>query len=245
MEFQPGDIVNPGFGIANDIVTVAVEEGFVHELTLTVEQGLFGGAPAKGEDAGAGRNYAAMIDQPYQFDFYDGGGLDIAFLSFAQVDSDGNVNVSRFGDAIGGPGGFINIRQGTCRVVFLGTLTANGFTAELDGNGGIRIEREGRVRKWVPRVEQITFNGSYALQQGRQISFITDRAVFELTQRGLVCTELARGMDFQRDLQSQIEFEVIEAKEIREIEPRIYRNGPMNILATFNARGPRSRRRGK
>ena len=242
MELYPGDIVNLGFGVANDIATVAVEEGFLGDLTLTVEQGLFGGAPAGGKDAGAGRNYAAMVDQPYQFDFYDGGGLDIAFLSFAQVDAEGNVNVSRFGNSIGGPGGFINISQGTRRVVFLGTLTAKSARVHPDGTGGLRIEAEGQVRKWLPAVDQITFNGRYALEQGQQISFITDRAVFDLTSSGLVCTEIARGIDFERDIQAQIGFPVQKADSLREIDPRVYRDEPMKLLTDFHARGTRRAR---
>lgn len=242
MELHPGDVVNLGFGVANDIAKIAVEEGFVDDLTLTVEQGLFGGAPAGGKDAGAGVNYEAMIDQPYQFDFYDGGGLDIAFLSFAEVDAEGNVNVSRFGGSIGGPGGFINISQGTNRVVFLGFLTAKGLEIEPDGTGGVRIVQEGAVRKWVPRVEQITFSGKRAIAEGQQVTFMTDRAVFNLTDRGIVCTEIARGIDFERDVRAQITFPIERAEPLREIDYRVFINQPMRLLAEFGARGPRQRR---
>ena len=234
--------MNLGFGVANAIATVAIEEGIVNDLVLTVEQGLIGGAPATGKDAGASVNFDAMVDQPYQFDFYDGGGLDIAFLSFAQVDSAGNVNVSRFGGSIAGPGGFINIAQGTPRVVFLGTLTAKGLQVLSDGLGGVRIEREGEIKKWLSKVEQITFSGNHALAQRQHISFITDRAVFELTTDGLVCTELARGVEFERDVQSQIDFPLLIADDLKEIDPRVFREEAMELAERFRTGGIRKRR---
>ncbi len=145
LELFPGAIVNLGFGVSNGIAPVAAEEGIHRDVTLTVEQGIVGGVPAGGNDAGAGHNYDAMVDQPYQFDFYDGGGLDVAFLSFAEVDAEGNVNVSRFGRVVNGPGGFVNISQGARKVVFSGTLTADGLEIVPDGAGGVRLVREGRT----------------------------------------------------------------------------------------------------
>ena len=151
LELFPGAICNLGSGISTGIANVAAEEGVLDAVCLTNEQGLIGGAPASGGEAGASRNYAAMIDQPYQFDFYDGGGLDLAFLSFAEVDREGNVNVSRFGGRIIGPGGFINISQNAKTVVFSGTFAAG---------------RDGDRPKLVEAVEQITFSGPFARDRG-------------------------------------------------------------------------------
>ncbi len=243
LELSPGAVVNLGFGVSNGIAAVAAEEGIYRELTLTVEQGIVGGVPAGGPDAGAGVNYDAMVDQPYQFDFYDGGGLDAAFLSFAEVDADGNVNVSRFADVINGPGGFINISQGARRVVFSGTLTAGGLEIQPDGAGGVRLLREGRTRKWVRHVQQITFSGRYAVERGQAVTYVTDRAVFRLTAEGIELVELAEGVDVERDVLGQVEFPVRVSPALRPMDPRLFRAEPMNLAPEFRARGPARPRR--
>ena len=243
MELVPGAIVNLGFGVSNGVSAVAAEEGFYKELTLTVEQGIFGGVPAGGNDAGAGVNYEAMVDQPYQFDFYDGGGLDLAFLSFAQVDAEGNVNVSRYDRTINGPGGFINISQGARRVVFSGTLTTGGLDIAPDGRGGLVLRREGRTRKWVPRVEQLTFNGRYARQRGQDVMYITERAVFALAASGLELIEVAPGIDVQRDVLEQIEFPIRVAAHARLMDKRLFEDEPMRLAPEFRARTAPPRRR--
>jgi propionate CoA-transferase len=243
LELFPGAIVNLGFGVSNGIAAVAVEEGIHRHVTLTVEQGIVGGVPAGGPDAGAGYNYEAMIDQPYQFDFYDGGGLDLAFLSFAEVDAEGNVNVSRFGAVVNGPGGFVNISQGARRVVFSGSLTADGLEVEPDGVGGVRLRREGRVRKWVPRVEQVTFSGPYARARGQDVRYVTDRAVFRLAPEGLEVTEVAAGVDLDRDVLAQIGFPVRVPPAVRRMDPRLFRPSAMGFAAEFHERArPRPRR---
>ena len=236
MELFPGALVNLGFGVSNGIAAIAAEEGFYDQLTLTVEQGIIGGVPAGGKDAGAGVNFDMMVDQPYQFDFYDGGGLDIAFLSFAQVDAEGNVNVSRYGRAINGPGGFINISQGTGKVVFSGTLTTGGLRVAPDGDGRLMLEHEGRVQKWLPRVEQITFSGRHALERGQQVMYITDRAVFQLTAKGIEVVEIAPGIDLERDLRDRIGFPIRVSNALTPMDPRLFRDRPMNLLPEFRTR---------
>jgi propionate CoA-transferase len=235
-ELFPGAIVNLGFGVSNGIAAVAAEEGIYRDVTLTVEQGIVGGVPAAGPDAGAGYNFDAMIDQPYQFDFYDGGGLDIAFLSFAEVDARGNVNVSRFGTTVNGPGGFVNISQGARKVVFSGTLTAGGLEVAPDGVSGVRLGREGRTRKWMPTVEQVTFSGPYALACGRDVMYVTDRAVFRLTPAGIELCEVADGVDLERDVRARIGFPVRVAPDARPMDPRLFRREAMGFAAEFHAR---------
>jgi propionate CoA-transferase len=241
MELTPGAVVNLGFGVSNGIANVAAEEGFYRELTLTVEQGIIGGVPAGGMDAGAGVNYDMMADQPYQFDFYDGGGLDIAFLSFAEVDREGNVNVSRYGKSINGPGGFINISQGARKVVFSGTLTTGGLEIAPDGQGGLALRQEGRTSKWVEAVQLMTFIGRYARERGQEVMYVTERAVFRLGGHGILLIEVAPGIDPRRDVLERIGFPVEVADPLAPMDARLFRDEPMNLSAEFRARTPAAR----
>lgn len=241
MELFPSAVVNLGFGISNGISSVAAEEGLHRDLTLTVEQGIIGGVPAGGKDAGAGVNFDMMAAQPDQFDFYDGGGLDIAFLSFAEVDQDGNVNVSRYGKSINGPGGFINISQGARKVVFSGTLTTGGLSIRPDGIGGLIMERDGAVAKWIPRVQQLTFNGKFACQSGQEVLFITDRAVFSLTGEGIMLIEIAPGISLDSDVLKRIRFPVLVSPQLKQMDVRLFRDEPMGLLAEFRTHGSHHR----
>ena len=233
MELFPGAVVNLGFGISNGISVVAAEEGLSREVVLTVEQGIIGGVPAVGKDAGAGVNFDMLASQPEQFDFYDGGGLDIAFLSFAEVDESGNVNVSRYGDSVNGPGGFINISQGARKVVFSGTLTTGGAKVRPDGSGNLEIESEGTITKFVSSVGQVTFSGKFARERGQQVMYITDRAVFELSPEGLVLTEFAPGISVRDDILAQIGFPVHVASDARPMDSRLFRVEPMSLKDSF------------
>ncbi len=239
LEFRPGAICNLGFGISQLIGRVAWEEGITDQLVLTVEQGIFGGVPVAGNEGGAGFNYQAMIDQPDMFGFYDGGGLDVASLSFAEVDAAGNVNVHAFEGRVRGPGGFPNISARTPKINFVGTLTAQGLELEIDG--GVRIAREGSLRKFVPRVREISFSAASARERGQEVRYITDRAVFGLADDGLELLELAPGVDLERDVLGQMGFRPRVADDLRQMDPRLYGSGPMGLAAEFAAAEPAHR----
>ena len=227
MELRPNAVVNLGIGIPEGIASVAAEEHILSYIILTAEPGVIGGMPTGGLDFGSAINGEAVLEQPAQFDFYDGGGLDAAFLGMAQADAHGNVNVSRFGPKLAGSGGFINISQNAKKVVFLGTFLAPCRTEVVDGH--IAVDDAVAAPKFLDCVEQRTFSGSYAAGAGQPVLYVTERCVFRLTQAGLQLIEIAPGIDLERDVLAHVGFTPIIDGEPKLMDTRIFRDEPMGL----------------
>jgi len=227
-ELKANSVVNLGIGMPEGIAGVANEERIIDLITLTAEPGVIGGIPASGIDFGAAINTQAVIDQPYQFDFYDGGGLDAAFLGLAEVDRAGNLNVSKFGPKLAGAGGFINISQNAKRVIFVGTFGA-GRQRIAVSDGKLAILEEAKARKFVEAVEHVTFSGAYAAKRGQSVLYVTERCVFALTPDGLELTEVAPGIDIERDILKLMHFKPIMPRNPLTMDQRIFRDGVMDL----------------
>ena len=205
LELTPGAVVNLGVGMAAGVGNIANEEKISDRIMLTVDPGIFGGVPLSGYGFGASLNYVASIDHATQFDFIDGGGLDIACLGFAECDGDGNVNASRFSGRVAGCGGFINISQNSKKVVFLGTFTSGGLKTNIS-NGELHILEEGKYPKFVESVGQVTFSGERAGREGRNVTYVTERCVLVLRENGLELTEVAPGVDIDKEILDLLPF---------------------------------------
>lgn len=226
-ELPVNGVVNLGIGMPEGVAAVAAEEGLLDHVTLTAEPGVMGGQPASGLDFGAATNTDAIIPQHQQFDFYDGGGLDLAVLGMAEADKTGNVNVSRFGPRLAGAGGFINISQNARHVVFTGTFTAGGMSLKLE-DGKVKIAQEGRSKKLMRSVQQVTFSGARAVAEQTPVLFVTERCVFELTGEGLRLSEVAPGIDIEADILDHMDFHpIIDTPDL--MDARIFSEDPMGL----------------
>lgn len=220
-EVKLDSVVNLGFGMPAGVASVINEAGLIDRIKLSVEQGLTGGVPSGGSNFGLVYNPDVILDTTHQFDWYDGGGLDLAVLSFAEFDRHGNVNVSRFGERVNGVGGFINISQSARKVIFVGTMTAGKLSCVCKDHS-LFIEREGQIKKAVADVAQISFSGLYARKRKQEVLFVTERAVFRLTDEGVLLTEVAPGVRLKEDILDQMEFEPLVSKQLRPMDGRLF-----------------------
>ncbi len=227
-ELPPNGVINLGVGAPDGVAAVANEEKVTPYITMTTEAGAVGGVLASGSSFGSAANAHSVIDQNQMFDFYDGGGLDMTCLGMAECDQHGNVNTSRFGGRLNGCGGFINISQNARAVVFAGTFMAGGLEIKIE-DGKLKIVKEGRSRKFVSAVEQITFSGAFAQSRTQPVIYVTERCVFELTPVGLELIEVAPGVDIERDIIANMDFRPIINKPMP-MDPRIFVDEPMGLL---------------
>lgn len=228
-ELVPGAVVNVGVGIGSGIGPAAAVEQIQDKVTFTLELGVFGGIPQQGKDFGVAVNPVSFLSHTSMFDFYHGGGLDMTFLGAAQVDREGNVNVSKFGGRAAGQGGFIDISQTAKKVVFCTYFKAKGLETTVSG-GQLTIRKEGAIPKFVDRVDQITFSGTLARAAGKEVLFLTERCVFRLEQEGLTLVEIAPGVDLERDILTQMAFLPMVSEELKEMDRRIFIPGRMGCF---------------
>lgn len=220
MELSPDSLINLGIGTPDMVASVASEEGVADEYTVTLEMGLWGGKPNSGLDFGGARNAEASIPMANQFDFYDGNGLDLSVLGIGEIDAEGNNNVTKFGPKVPGPGGFINISQNTHHLVFVGTFTIGGKARIEDGK--LVITDQGKGPKFVNKVEQVSFSGKYATENGQKLLYVTERAVFDLHDGRIRLIEYAPGVDVQKDILGYMEFEPLISEDLKEMNPDIF-----------------------
>lgn len=231
LELRPGIYVNLGYGMSDGVPIVAQQEEITDELVFMIEQGAIAGIPTTGLNFGAMFNPTAIVDDVYQFDFFHGGGLDMAFLGFAQVDRSGNINSTRFNNFVTGSGGSIDISSAAKKLVYCGTFAVKA-EQQITVNG-LEVTNPGKAKKFIDQVEQVSFSGKSALERGQDVFYVTERAVFTLTPEGVMLLEIAPGIDLQKDVLAMMEFEPIVSTELKTIDPRIYRDELLGLKSHF------------
>ena len=228
-ELVPDQIINIGTGIPNEnIGPIIAEEGLSDIVTITVESGIYGGVPAGTIDFGISRNAQALISHDRQFEFYNGAGIDYTFMGAGELDQYGNVNATKMGRKAPGAGGFIDITATAKNVIFCSSFTGGGLKTSFSEDG-VKIEQEGKFKKLVKEVQQISYNGKLALERGQNMLYVTERAVFKLTEKGVMLIEVAKGVDVQRDILDQMEFTPLIAEELKYTSTDFYREGACGL----------------
>jgi propionate CoA-transferase len=227
-ELREGQTIILGFGAPTLMPQVALQEGLLGRLRFTIEHGAVGGMPRGGFQFGSAANPEAIVDAPSHFDYIGGGGPDVACLAFAEVDPRGNVNVSKLPGLIPGCGGFIDITHRVGRIVYCGLFTTGGLEAEV-ADGRLRIHQEGQHIKFVPRLHHRTYSAQRGLERGQRVTFVTERAVFQLTPEGLLLTELAEGVDLERDILARMAFPPRVAEPLQAMDPALFRPAPIGL----------------
>jgi acyl CoA:acetate/3-ketoacid CoA transferase len=231
MELREGEAVNLGFGISALVPRVVLEEGLGDAVTWAIEQGAVGGVPLLGFRFGCAANAQAIVPSPQQFVYFQGGGFDRTFLSFLQVDADGSVNVSRLAarpHVTAGAGGFVDITANARNIVFSGYMTAGGLELAID-DGRLAIRKEGKTRKFVPSVEHVTFSGRMAAKRNQNVLYVTERCVIRLTPAGLTVTEIAPGIDLDRDVLAQSDIPLRVSPDLRQMDSRLFHPAPFGL----------------
>lgn len=238
LELASGMAVNLGFGISANVPRILLEEGYHGEVTWVIEQGAVGGVPLLGFAFGCASNADAIVPSPNQFTYFQGGGFDVALLSFLQIDRHGNVNVSKLGAKpylTAGCGGFVDITTHAERIVFSGFFTAG---AKLHvGDGKLAIMQEGKGRKFVETVEHVTFSGEMAQRRGQRITYITERCVIDLVDDGLVVREIAPGIDLKRDVLDLADFPLRADANLTLMDEALFRDAPMGLRLSEKTHG--------
>ena len=231
MELVSGEAVNLGFGISALVPRILLEEGIYDDVTWVIEQGAVGGVPLLSFQFGCAANAQAIVPSPDQFTYFQGGGFDRSMLSFLQIDQEGNVNVSRLAarpHVTAGVGGFVDITSHARNLVFSGYFTAGGVGIDID-NSQVILQKEGKAKKFVNQVEQISFSGKRARHQKQNVTYVTERCVIKLTERGLMVVEIAPGIDLDKDIIAQAECTLQISDELKLMDPRLFTPEPMGL----------------